>query len=76
MSTNFSKIIRCAASKQSVPLLAKFSHTQTTAKLTGTFLRVRMVQKNVYYVCHVRLSASTSATPIGRISVKYDTDYF
>jgi hypothetical protein len=28
------------------------------------------------YVRYVRLSASISATPIGRISVKYDTEYF
>jgi len=76
MSTNFSTIIRHQASKQSAPLFANCSRTQTTATLTGACLRSRMVAKIVYYVRYVRLSASISATPIGRISVKYDTECF
>ena len=70
MSTNFSTIIRHQTSKQSAPLFANCSHTQTTATLTGASLRSRVVAKIVYNVCYVRPSASISATPIGRISVK------
>lgn len=76
MPTNFSTIIRHQASKKFAPLSAKCSHTQTTAKLTGACLRSRMVAKIVCYVRYVRLSACISATTIGRISVKYDTEYF
>jgi len=62
--------------RQPLAHTASCSHTQTTAKLTGTCLPSRMVTKIVYYVRYVSLSASISATPIGRISVKYDTQYF
>jgi hypothetical protein len=40
------------------------------------FRRVRIAAKSAHYLCHVRLSASISTAPTGRISVKFNVGVF